>query len=241
MSLPGRDQSLHLVLGPTASAKTGHAIMLAAAVGAPVVAIDRIQVFDDLATISGRPTAAELNGTRRVYLDHRLLREAKTDLTVAEGLARLRRLIGRLGPAVVLEGGSISLWQAIFATLDNGRIEPHLRLVEDWDAHAAAIEDRCVAMMTIARPSMLDELAAALTEPAMRRVAIELIGVKAILGWCEDHGVPPATLGAYNEDAGVARSLARAMRPALVAHARRQQDVFRALLAGRPHELEVVR
>jgi hypothetical protein len=96
-------------------------------------------------------------------------------------------------------------------------------------------------MMTIARPSMLDELAVALTEPAMRRVAVELIGVEGILGWCEDHGVAPATLGAYNEDVGVARSLATAMRPALVAHARRQQHAFRALLAGRPHELEVVR
>jgi hypothetical protein len=229
------------VLGPTASAKTGHAITLAAALGAPVVAIDRIQVFDDLATTSGRPTATELNGTRRVYLDHRLLRDAKADLTIAEGLDRLRRLLGRLGPTVVLEGGSISLWRAIFAMLDEGRIETHLRLVEDWEAHALAIEDRCVAMMTVARPSMLDELAVALTEPAMRRVAVELIGVEGILGWCADHGVTPATLGAYNEDVGVARSLATAMRPALVAHARRQQHAFRALLAGRPHELEVVR
>jgi adenylate dimethylallyltransferase len=236
--------ALHLVLGPTASSKTARSVDLAAALRAPVVAVDRIQVFDDLATISGRPTTADLRGTRRVYLDRRLAQQASSDLSATEGIDRLERLTAELGPTVILEGGSISLWRSFFDRLDGarppGRLLPRLRVVRDWDAHARTIRDRCIAMMTTTRPSMLDELALTLSEPRSRALVSELIGVESALNWCTEHGVAPETLGSYRDDRGVAWLIASSMTPALVEYARLQQQTFADLLDGHPHEVEVV-
>jgi adenylate dimethylallyltransferase len=236
--------TLHLLLGPTGSAKTARAVELAAALDAPVVVMDRVQVFDDLATISGRPAASELRGTRRLYLDHRRVLRTPVELHARAGMTRLERLAARLGPTVIVEGGSLSLWRTFLPRLDERQaraVHACVRVVEDWDRHAHVLRERCIAMMRTSRPSMLDELAAALAQPRARSLVRTLIGVERALGWCAARGVPPEALPAHGEDEQVVRGIADAMLPALVDHARVQQATFRRLLADRAHEVEVVR
>ena len=60
---------LHIILGPTSVGKTSRSIVLAKESKSPVIVLDRVQIYQELATGSGRPLIDELEGTTRTYLE----------------------------------------------------------------------------------------------------------------------------------------------------------------------------
>ncbi|MET8979461.1 isopentenyl transferase family protein [Streptomyces sp. NPDC004539] len=100
---------VHLIAGPTGVGKSAVASGLAQHIGAPVVVADRIQCFTDLATTSAR-AGADVPGVERVRLGDRTV--ADGDYPADQAARCLVEQVERLGqsaPAVIIEGGSISL------------------------------------------------------------------------------------------------------------------------------------
>lgn len=101
---------LHLIWGPTSTGKTAKSIALARAIGAPVIALDRVQCYPELATGSGRPSLSELNGTIRVYICERNVSSGIVSSVEANNLLKNKvEQYSRRYPQIILEGGSVSL------------------------------------------------------------------------------------------------------------------------------------
>src|SRR5690349_9322876 len=96
---------IHVIIGPTSTGKTERSVELAKSLQAPVIAMDRIQIYDDLAITSGRPSELELHGTTRLYLDHRLATADREEMPAATALEKLRWLLAQIEGDVILEGG----------------------------------------------------------------------------------------------------------------------------------------
>ncbi|WP_189136012.1 isopentenyl transferase family protein [Wenjunlia tyrosinilytica] len=113
-------RDLHLVLGPTGVGKTARSVQLASRYACPVVVLDRVQCHPRLAVGSGRPTARELRGTPRLYLDDRPV--AQGVISAPEAVDRLMEALKRMWDRdisrVVLEGGSISILEELFRRPD---------------------------------------------------------------------------------------------------------------------------
>ena len=234
---------LRLILGPTCSGKTGRAVRLAQESGALVLAVDRIQVYEDLAITSGRPSAGELDGTARIYLDHRVTTGWPVEMTAAEGLRRLRRLIADASSAeVILEGGSISLWRAFFAEcyVQESVSEIIVRRVADWERFAHRVEQRILGLLGSQSRSMLDELAATLTDDRSRRLVLGLVGIRELMEWSERRCIAPKALSDVKHDSKMCRSLAAHLTPAWLDYARLQQAAFKRLLPAYDHAVELV-
>lgn len=100
--------------GSTGVGKTRRATSLARQYTAPVLVLDRIQVYDDMAILSGRPRAEEIGDTTRIYLDQRPT--CRGELTVEQSYWLLATHLQQLQAhhnSIILEGGSISLWRYI--------------------------------------------------------------------------------------------------------------------------------
>jgi hypothetical protein len=112
---------IHFIIGATGVGKTGLATELARRHEIPVVVLDRFQVFRELSAGTGRPYDHECEGTERIYLCDRSVREGELDLRTAEKLFfhQLEQVAAR-GPNssngidCIVEGGSISLLRAVF-------------------------------------------------------------------------------------------------------------------------------
>ncbi len=223
---------LRVVLGPTCSGKTGRAVQLAKRSGAPVIAVDRIQVYEDLAITSGRPSDDELDGTVRTYLDRCVTTDRHVEMTAAEGLSRLRRLLADPPTEAILEGGSISLWRAFFAEHSSQQTvsEILLRRVANWERFASRVEQRILGLLSAQPRSMLDEVGATLIDPRSRRLVLGLLGIPELVQWCERRGIAPGALCGVTHDVQLCRSLAAHLTPAWVQHAQMQQAVFERLL-----------
>jgi tRNA A37 N6-isopentenylltransferase MiaA len=231
-----------VILGPTCSGKTGRAVQLAKKSGAPVIAVDRIQVYEDLAITSGRPSDDELGGTARTYLDHRLTTSSPVEMTAAEGLRRLRRLIAQAPSGAILEGGSISLWETFFAERDaQGNVSTIIvRRIADWQRFARRVEQRILGLLGSPSRSMLDELGATLTDHRSRRLVLGTVGIRQLQEWTERRHIAPEALSDVKHDLEMCQSLAAHMTPAWVYHARMQQATFERLLAAHDHAVELV-
>lgn len=207
-----------------------------------MIAIDRIQVYEDLATTSGRPSDDELDGTVRIYLDRRVTTSSPVEMTAAEGLRRLRRLITDAPSGVILEGGSISSWRAFFVEryAQENVSEIIGRRVADWERFTRRVERRILELLRAQPRSMLDELEVTLTDHRSRRLVLGTVGIRELQEWSERRCIAPEALSDVKHDLEMCRSLAAHMTPAWVHHARMQQAVFERFLPIYDHTVELV-
>jgi adenylate dimethylallyltransferase len=239
----GLSMQLHLILGRTGIGKTARSVALAKQAGAPVIVLDRVQVYRELTIGSGRPLPEELDGTTRIYLTDR--RVAEGELLAAEAYALLLRQIETLGSRhslLILEGGSVSLCTTLF---ENGLLEHGTSVVQYLPVHdESAYRQRLFARIRDmlhahdGRMSILDELAGVWGEPQQRSFVQTIGGYSAIVNWCSQRGISPLDLPAYGHDPGVRADLAAAMLLSYLEYSYRQRDVFHHLIqryARRPH------
>jgi adenylate dimethylallyltransferase len=219
--------TIHLIVGPTGVGKTARAHSLASTIGAPVVALDRFQIFDELATGCGRPTPAEMGDTPHVYLTER--RAADGELPAAEGYDLLAGIVDALSQDhgdIVLEGGSISLCALVFrrGLLGQYDIQVEQLTVEDERAHRRRVRARVHDMLTArsGRPSMVEELSWAWDRPQELAFVETICGYGAIASHCRSVGESPHALA--RRPASVA--LIDAVAEAHLAYAREQTLVF---------------
>lgn len=233
---------IHVIIGPTSTGKTERSVELAKALGAPVIAMDRIQIYDDLAITSGRPSDLELDGTTRLYLDHHLASADREEMPAATALEKLQGLLARIEDDVILEGGSISLWQAFFAAVGNATVfgDVVVRKISEWPKFTSHVSSRILRLLRASPWSMLDELSDALADPNARKLSLGLIGVSEALAWCAERGMSTETLPELKSDLGACRSLAEWIAPAWAAYACIQQASFEILLSDRNHVVERV-
>lgn len=186
---------LHVIIGPTTTGKTRRAVTLAEQTGAPVIVLDRIQCFPELAVGSGRPGADELRSTRRVYLADRKV--AQGELPAATANALVHTHVARLlqdENLVLLEGGSVSLLQAIAADPRwAGYEQTWERLVlQDVEGYLAKAASRIRDMLAPAdgSPSMLDEIAALWPDARTHAVLNGIVGYRSIIAYAGRYGIP---------------------------------------------------
>src|SRR6478752_1579021 len=124
--------------GPTAAGKTDAALQLARAFDAEIISVDSALVYRGMDIGTAKPTAAE-----RAEVPHHLIdiRDPREAYSAAEFVADARRLItditGR-GRAVVLVGGTMLYFKALFEGLaDMPQAVAHLR--EAIEAEAAQV------------------------------------------------------------------------------------------------------
>jgi hypothetical protein len=220
----------HLIIGPTGVGKTAHSIRLARQLNCPVVVLDRFQVFNELATGTGRPSAEECTGTERHYLTRR--RVAEGELSADESLRLLAQLIWHLsrGPeCLILEGGSIALCSKLF---DSGLLHGHeVRMehltVANSRVYRARVQRRVEAMLTgfEGHPSMMEELAALWNKRSHMAFVETIAGYDAVVLDCRRSGrCPGERIGEVPE-----APLIEAVVAAHLTYAAAQQRVFQAL------------
>ncbi|MGV1832246.1 isopentenyl transferase family protein [Agrobacterium vitis] len=173
---------LHLIFGPTCTGKTAAAISLSEHTGIPVLALDRVQCYPQLSTGSGRPTAAELRGTKRIYL---------TEAPLAKGIIAAARahdyLIGEVYShepqgRLILEGGSVSLIRHMAQSRywDLGfRWHISRHHLEDDEAFLTGARARVRNMLQpYEGKSLLQELVCLWKEPAVRSTLEKIDGYR---------------------------------------------------------------
>lgn len=190
---------LHFIVGPTTTGKTSRSIALAELTGAPVIVLDRIQCFPDLATGSGRPSAAELRSTRRIYMTDR--RVSDGELPAEEANALLHEHLAWLArneSFLILEGGSVSLLQTI-AT--DPRWETYR---QSWErlrlpaagSYLAKAKSRILEMLKPSGDmrSMLDEIIHLWPDARSHAVLRGIVGYRTVIAYAEQCGISLADL-----------------------------------------------
>ncbi len=189
-----------LIVGPTGVGKSGRAEALARELGAPIVTVDRYQVFPELAVGTARPSPNEATGIERFLLtaDRSLDQgELPPDQAWEALLGRIEQCKPR--GAVILEGGSISVCTELLTRglpgLDPVAIE-YLK-PDDQAAYRARVAARVQAMI---RPpdggrSMLDEISAVWRDPVRLAFIETIVGYQDLIALCRRRGVTPDALG----------------------------------------------
>ena len=232
---------LHVLIGRTGVGKTARSIALAKQTGAPVIVLDRVQVYPELTIGSGRPLLHELDGTTRIYLAHR--RVADGELSTAEAYHLALQQLDVLAlehDFAILEGGSISLCTMLFENdglSDYPVTIEHLR-VQDEKAYSQRQFYRILEMLKpkIGQPSILDELANVWREPKQRAFVQTVGGYSAIVDWCYRLGISPFDLTTYCHDPATRADLAKHILPSYLEYSYLQNDLFLGLEAKHLHE-----
>ena len=157
--------------------------------------LDRIQCFPDLAVGSGRPSAAELRATSRIYITNRNVTDG--ELSAAEANALLHEHLARLSPnapLLILEGGSISLLRTMAADPPwraHNQTWERLRL-PSTDGHLAKAESRVLEMLMPSEGtrSMMDEIASLWPDVRSHAVLRGIIGYRTAIAYAERCGIP---------------------------------------------------
>jgi hypothetical protein len=198
--------------------------------GAPVVVLDRFQIFDELAVGCGRPTPQEIVGTKRIYLTARRVAEGELPaedcydliLEIVDSLSRDYRHL-------VLEGGSISLCALLFRRGLLGRHEVRVEqlVVDDERAYRRRVRARVVDMLTAKsdRPSMIEELSCVWDRPRELAFVETIAGYGAIMDHCRNAGENARALARKPPS----DALVDAVTSSHLAYARDQRRVFRRL------------
>lgn len=182
---------LHLIFGPTTTGKTARATAQAIRTGAPVLVVDRIQCHPEVAVGSGRPTATELKSTQRLYLCERPVVDGQVSAAEANELlhAYVQQLAHRES-LIILEGGSISLLQAIAA---DRRWQQYAWSCERLplppaDVFLARATARVRQMLfPETGPSLLDEMLALWADARSHTMLQHIDGYRAILAYTQRH------------------------------------------------------
>lgn len=195
---PHKQLRLHFIVGATGVGKTAAAVTLAEHLNAPVLAMDRLQIYRELATGTGRPETSELRGTLRIYLADR--RIADGELPAAEAHQLLVDQVQALRPYhsdLILEGGSISLFTELCRSSHWEQYPKTVRniVVRGPARYCARIRHRIEQMLRPAgSPSVLAELAAVWRDARVHALVQSVVGYDAILAWCQRRSVAPTEL-----------------------------------------------
>jgi len=219
---------IHVILGPTGVGKTARSIALARHTGAPVVSLDRFQMFQDLEMGTGRPANAELDGTERIYLsDHRTVDDG--ELPADEAFGTLMQLLTARRQDVILEGGSLSLCRLFF---ERGPLAHCLHEIEylpppDPAVYAQYVRRWVCAMLapTDGRRSLSEELAAVWNNPARLAFVETIAGYGALARYCRGTDVHPRALAGRAPESAVEAVLA-----SHIEYAQQQCQLFEWLL-----------
>ncbi|GLY94077.1 hypothetical protein Acsp02_13330 [Actinoplanes sp. NBRC 103695] len=219
----GQWLNLVVVLGPTGVGKTVRALDLARKVGAPIIVLDRVQCYAELAVGSARDYGAGQDD--RIFLDERRVVDGM--LSAAQAYRRLchtleeRRAEGNR--VVVLEGGSTSLIAQMAADSTWRR---HARVSVRWLSPGAGYRERLsrrVKNMLSGTPSMVDEVRALWPDPRTHAVLAEITGYREVIAAMRTGGTldfDPATMNTLIEDVTAAH----------VAYSQRQRHQFSSML-----------
>ncbi|CBA17048.1 isopentenyl transferase family protein [Xanthomonas albilineans] len=227
--------ALYLIWGPTCSGKTALAVALAEQSGWPVIALDRIQCYPELATGSGRPLSSELRGTRRIYLASRAVREGI--IAADEAHALLKDMVGRHSAAggVILEGGSISLINRMIA-------DPYWASGWQWHSRRLRLGDPAAFLDRALRrveqmlrthqehPSLLEELVALWPDPALRPILEDVDGYRYAIRFARHWSLPVADLLSMRDE--MKQRLIRGIAEEYLEHAQWQERDLLALPAS---------
>lgn len=190
---------LHFIVGPTTTGKTSRSVELAEQTGAPVIVLDRIQCFPELAVGSGRPSPAELRSTRRIYIKDCMVIDGELPATTANTLVHehVARLI-REEPVLILEGGSVSLLRTIAAdprwgTYSQSWERLHLREVASYLSKAKSRVQEMLAPSD-GTWSMLDEIARLWPDTRSHAVLGGIVGYKTIIAYAARYRIPVTAL-----------------------------------------------
>jgi tRNA A37 N6-isopentenylltransferase MiaA len=205
--------TLHIIIGPTATGKTAHSVKMAQELRAPVIVLDRLQVYRDLATGTGRPSPEELHGTERIYLADRCAQDG--DFPAADAHASLLQHLERLARRdvpVILEGGSLSLLQQISERFEIRRHACTLRCTtfDTADHYRGLLLRRIAEMLAPAAPgraSIVAELAGAWRHEDARPFIRTICGYDAVLAWCQEEKVDPTDIEAQLGDPRALRAM----------------------------------
>lgn len=219
---------IHLILGPTGVGKTARATRLAQSLNEPVIVLDRIQAYPELSVGSGRPGASEYAGTKRLYLAER--RVAQGDFPVRDALDALHTLLRR-NSRVIVEGGSISMLHALFATpwFQCASVSYDVLPLPDITPYQERVTRRIDAMLD---EGMLDELQHAWTQGAQARAFVQtVIGYDVLLDVCCEQMLTPARLAeVLRSDVGLRSRTVRQIFLRHLRYAIRQQSIIDHLL-----------
>lgn len=197
---------LHLIWGPTTTGKTAHSVALAEQIGAPVIALDRIQCCPDLAMGSGRPSDGELRGTCRRYLANRRLSQGIVSAVEANDL--LKRLVAEQGTRcqdLILEGGSVSLLEEMFQDEHWSSFLWTFTFFElgDPDRYLVKARRRVNDMFDPrdGRASILEELECLWCDPTLRTALEDIDGYRCAIRFARQRGLPVSALSRIDADA----------------------------------------
>lgn len=220
-------------MGPTGVGKTDRSVLLARRLGAPVVSVDRFQIFPELATGTGRPTSTELAGTQRYFLGERTV--ADGELTTAAAYSKFIRVVeclSRRHRRIVLEGGSISLLSLLFELgfMHRVRADVELMGVADWPSYRRRVSQRVVQFLAGSgeRRSMLAELSQFWCKPEQLAFVQTIVGYDVLTQYCRRRGIGPDELMGKPLDSELVAALVQSH----VDYAHQQTDVFEDALAA---------
>ncbi|GLU31241.1 isopentenyl transferase family protein [Trinickia caryophylli] len=191
---------LYMIWGPTTTGKTALSVALARMVGVPVLSLDRVQCCHEIAVGSGRPSPEELEGTAREYLCHRRVADGVVSAAEANRLLKAKVLdYSRHLPALILEGGSVSLFNEM--TADDSWAH-----IAEWvlqrvplpaqDVFMKRARGRARAMLDApaGERSMLDELVDLWRDPRTHAVLEDIDGYRQLIGYARAAGIPVVEL-----------------------------------------------
>ncbi len=226
---------IHLVLGPTGVGKTNRSVDLAVRFNAPVIVLDRIQVYPEFYMGSGRPRPEELRGTERLYLTER--RVVDGELSAAESHALLLALVGQLctrHEILIMEGGSISLMEEICAhpVWSQHPLTLHYIPIPTERAYREQLQRRIRAMLkpSPGEPSILSELATVWGDERARAFVETVGGYHTLVAWCREMGISPADIESHAHDPGVVEVLVSRLLEATVTYGYSQEKAFARFL-----------
>ncbi len=117
-----------VIVGPTASGKSGLAIQLAKALGGEVISADSRQVYRGLDIGTGKVTRAEMNGIRHHLLD---VRAPRSRFTADDFVRHARRAIadiGKRGKLPIIAGGTGFYIDALMGRIALADVAPDMVL-----------------------------------------------------------------------------------------------------------------
>lgn len=205
---------------------------LAKQTGAPVIVLDRVQVYREVTIASGRPLPSELHGTTRIYLTER--RIADGELPASEAYDLLVQQIETLACKhrfLILEGGSVSLCTALFEShiLQSFPASVQYLVVHDMAGYRQRLLARILDMLQ-GQVSIVDELAQVWCVPQQRMFVQTIGGYKAIVGWCSKQGISPLDLPRYTQDSAVRSDVAATILTSYLEYSDHQSYVFHQLM-----------
>ncbi|WP_406191236.1 isopentenyl transferase family protein [Streptomyces sp. NBC_01017] len=226
-----------MLIGPTGVGKTRRSVALGQQHRSPVVALDRLQCHPDLAVGSGRPEAAGLAGTERIYLDDNrpvgvglLPPEAAVERVAA--LVHHHRSSG--GEHLIFEGGSISILQELAKRDDwSAGIDLHVSLLleKSYIEYDRNMQTRIGEMLgyTGDAPTLIGELRALWLDSAAMSVLRKLMTYSAIIDFCEREGLDLTEMNSTAE-AAFRFTFFRIIYREFMNHAERQRCEIAAVL-----------